>query len=69
MITGFMRYSRDRSFGVLAQNRAFVLVMALGSVAGTFVGGRLLGYVSNEVLLPLLAAILIVSAMKIWRHE
>ncbi len=31
MIVGFTRYSRDRSFAVLGQNRRFVLVMAVGS--------------------------------------
>jgi len=43
MIVGFARYSRDRSFAVLAQNRSFVLVMAAGSITGSLVGGRLLG--------------------------
>ena len=37
MIVGFARYSRDRSFAVLAQNRSFVLVMAAGSIAGSFI--------------------------------
>ena len=68
MIVGFTRYSRDQSFSVLGRNRAFVLVMAAGSVLGTFLGGRLLGIVPTSILLPLLAAILIYSAMKVWRH-
>lgn len=69
MIVGFTRYSRDRSFAVLEQSRTFVLVMAFGSILGTFIGGRLLGVVPSAILLPLLAIILIVSAVKIWRHE
>lgn len=69
MIVGFTRYSRDRSFAILGQSRAFVLVMALGSIVGTFIGGRLLGIAPSAILLPLLAAILIVSAAKVWRHE
>ena len=68
MIVGFTRYSRDQSFSVLGRNRAFVLVMAAGSVLGTFLGGRLLGIVPTSILLPLLAVILIYSAMKVWRH-
>jgi hypothetical protein len=56
MIVGFARYSRDRSFAVLAQNRSFVLVMAAGSIAGGFIGGRLLALVPSLVLLPLLSA-------------
>lgn len=69
MIVGFTRYSRDRSFAILGQSRAFVLVMALGSIVGTLIGGRLLGIVPSSILLPMLAAILIISAVKVWRHE
>ncbi len=69
MIVGFARYSRDRSFGVLARNKLFVIVMATGSMVGTFIGGRLLELVPDHVLLPLLAAILVGSAWKVWRHE
>jgi uncharacterized protein len=46
-----------------------MLVMAAGSVAGAFVGGRMLGLVPDVVLLPTLAAILLVSAVKVWRHH
>jgi uncharacterized membrane protein YfcA len=42
--------------------------MAAGSVVGTFIGGLLLGIAPNAVLLPLLAALLVISAMKVWRH-
>lgn len=69
MLVGFNRYSGDRSFSVLGHNRAFLLVMAAGSVTGTFIGGLLLGVVPDAVLPPALAAILLVSAVKIWRHE
>jgi uncharacterized membrane protein YfcA len=68
MLAGFARYSRDRSFAVINQNAAFAIVMAAGSIAGTFMGGRLLGIVPSVVLLPLLTVILIVSAVKVWRH-
>jgi uncharacterized membrane protein YfcA len=43
--------------------------MAAGSIVGTFIGGLLLGIVPNGVLLPMLAAILLISAVRIWRHE
>jgi uncharacterized membrane protein YfcA len=69
MLVGFARYSRDRSFVVLAENRRFVLVMAAGSIFGSFIGGRLLGFVPNGVLLPLLATILVLSAVKVWKHK
>lgn len=68
MLVGFARYSRDRSFAVLGENKAFVLAMALGSLIGAFIGGRLLGLVPSSILLPVLGAILLLSAIKVWRH-
>ncbi len=64
MLVGFARYSRDRSFVVLGENRAFVLVMA-----ASFIGGLLLGLIPSPVLLPLLAVILVLSAVKVWKHK
>ncbi|MBY3211963.1 sulfite exporter TauE/SafE family protein [Rhizobium laguerreae] len=69
MLVGFTRYSRDQSFSVLGRNKIFLLVMAAGSVVGTFIGGLLLGIVPNALLLPALAAILLISAVKVWRHS
>jgi uncharacterized protein len=69
MLVGFARYSRDRSFVVLAENRSFVLIMAIGSIVGSFIGGQLLGVVPTPALLPLLALVLILSALKVWRHK
>lgn len=69
MLVGFARYSRDQSFAVLGRNRAFLLVMAAGSIVGTFIGGLLLGVIPSAVLLPALAAILLISAVKVWRHR
>lgn len=69
MIVGMARYSRSRSFETLFRYPVFVMAMTAGSVAGAFVGGRLLGLVPGAVLLPLLAVVLVISAMKVWRHE
>jgi uncharacterized protein len=69
MLVGFTRYTRDQSFSVLGKNFKFLLFMAAGSIVGTFSGGLLLGLVPNYVLLPLLAVLLLISAVKIWRHE
>jgi uncharacterized membrane protein YfcA len=68
MLMGFARYSRDRSFAVLGRTKTFVVVMAAGSIAGSLIGARLLGIVPNAVLMPLLAIILLISAIKVWRH-
>jgi uncharacterized membrane protein YfcA len=69
MLVGFTRYSRDQSFSVLQHNWGFLLVMAAGSIAGTFVGGLLLGLVPTSILLPLLAVVLVISAIKVWRQR
>jgi len=69
MLTAFARYSRDKSFVVLGQHRRFVVIMAAGSLVGSFLGGRLLGLVPDTVLLPLLSLLLLLSSVKIWRHS
>nr|WP_276671571.1 TSUP family transporter [Chlorobium limicola] len=69
MLVSFARYSRDSSFVVLGRNKTFVLIMASGSIVGTWIGGRLLGLVPEAMLLPLLALLLLISAIKVWRHE
>ena len=69
MIVGFARYSQDQSFSVLKQNIRFVIIMAAGSILGSFIGGKLLGVVPSQMLIPLLVAILLFSAVKVWRHS
>lgn len=68
MLVAFARYSRDGSFTVLRENGRFTLVLAAGSVTGALLGGLLLGAVPDVVLIPLLALILLVSAVKVARH-
>jgi uncharacterized membrane protein YfcA len=69
MLVGFTRYSRDRSFAVLAQQKGFLLWISTGSILGTLLGALLLGFTSPEILLPLLALVLLISALKIWRRS
>ncbi|MFD3479876.1 sulfite exporter TauE/SafE family protein [Streptomyces sp. NPDC058695] len=69
MLVAFARYSRDGSFAVLGANRRLALVLAAGSVAGAVLGGLLLGVFRDAVLIPVLAAILLASAVKLARHD
>ena len=69
MLVAFARYSRDQSFVVLTENKNFLVAMAAGSVIGTVIGGLLLNVVPSLVLIPLLAALLVLSAIKVWSHE
>lgn len=68
MLVGFARYSRDSSFEVLRGNARFVLLMGAGSIGGAVVGGALLPYVGGPALIAALSVILLVSAVKVWRH-
>lgn len=69
MLVAFARYSRDASFAVLRTHARFVLAMAAGSVTGTVAGGLVLGMVPAAALIPALVALLVASAVKVWRHE
>lgn len=69
MVVGFVRFSRDSAFEVLRHNRRFVLAMAFGSIVGAALGGQLLGVVPSVVLLPVLTVMLVISAVKVWRHK
>jgi uncharacterized membrane protein YfcA len=69
MLVGFARYSQDQSFSVLRKNITFMLLMTAGSILGTFIGSLLLGLVPTSILLALLAALLVISAVKVWTHE
>ncbi|MFE5819108.1 TSUP family transporter [Streptomyces sp. NPDC056479] len=69
MLVAFARYSRDGSFAVLDANLRFTATMAAGSIAGALLGGLLLGVFPDRILIPLLAMILLVSAMKLARRD
>lgn len=43
--------------------------MAAGSIAGSFIGTLLLGIAPGYILLPALAVILLISAVKVWRQK
>ncbi|MDF5759353.1 sulfite exporter TauE/SafE family protein [Spongiactinospora sp. TRM90649] len=69
MLVAFARYSRDGGFAVLGANLRFAAAMVVGSIAGALLGGLLLGVVPDLVLVPVLAAILLISAGKVARHR
>lgn len=68
MLVAFFRYSRDQAFAVLGANGGFVIAMVLGSVTGSVLGGLLVGVIPEGVIVPVLAALLLYSAVKVWRH-
>jgi uncharacterized protein len=42
--------------------------MTVGSIIGTLTGALLLGLVPALVLIPALALLLVISAVRLWRH-
>jgi uncharacterized protein len=69
MVVAFFRYSRDQAFGVLRVYSSFVVTMAIGSIVGTITGGLLLGVVPSVVIVPMVVALLLGSAWKVWQHS
>lgn len=68
MLVAFARFSQDKSFAVLGQNKPFLITTA-GSIVGTLIGGLLLGVVPSLVLIPLLVLWLLPSSIKVWKHD
>lgn len=69
MLVGFARYSRAGAFAVLRCERALFVPMAAGSVLGAALGALLLGLVPARLLMALLGVLLLVSAVKTFRHR
>ena len=69
MLVGLARYSREQSFNVLRGHAAFGVSMVAGSIAGAFLGARLLAFIPAATLVPALVVILVVSAVKVWCHK
>jgi len=69
MIVGFARYSRSQAFVVLEEERSLFIALAIGSVVGAAIGSALLGIVSSNMLVLLLAFVLMISAYKIFHHQ
>jgi uncharacterized membrane protein YfcA len=69
MLVAFARYSRDGSCAVLRTNLRFVVIMTAGSITGALSGGLLVGVIPDLVLIPILAIVLLISAIKMARHR
>jgi uncharacterized membrane protein YfcA len=69
MLVGVARYNGDGSFQDLRSCRTFVIVMAAGSIVGRTLVEHFLGYVAASTSYPLLAPILLLSSIKVWRHN
>ncbi len=68
MIVGFSRYTNADAFQILRKEKSLFMWMVTGSVTGAAIGGLLLGLFPVKVLMTLLGGILLISAIKTFRH-
>lgn len=68
VMVGLARYAKNGAFADGTQFRALVAPMGAGSILGAMVGAQLVPYVPSGALKFALGVILIVSAVRIFRH-
>jgi uncharacterized membrane protein YfcA len=68
MLVAFFRYAQSGALELFRRERPFLTWMALGSIAGSFVGGTLVGIFPADWLVLVLGGILLVSALKTFWH-
>lgn len=69
MLVAFARYSQSDAFAVCRRERVFLLWLMVGSVMGAALGAQLLRVVSANALILVLGAILLISAVKVFRYR
>jgi uncharacterized membrane protein YfcA len=68
MLVGFARYSSSEAFDVLRREKMLFRWMVAGSILGAGMGGMLLDVMPTRLLMTVLGAILMISAVKTFRH-
>lgn len=69
VLTGVTRHWMSGHFRSKSLIRNLVIPMSLGSIAGAYVGGLLSGYAPTDALRLVLAGILGLSALKLWKES
>lgn len=68
MIVGFARYTRSEAILILRKEQPLFRWMVAGSILGAAIGGLLLGLMPTKLLMTLLGLILLISAVKAFKH-
>lgn len=68
VLVGLFRYAQQGAFTEKQPLKITVLPMGIGSVIGAIIGGMLVGIISPAVLKFSLGVILIISAIRVFRH-
>ncbi|MDT3427901.1 putative membrane protein YfcA [Paenibacillus forsythiae] len=66
VVIGMIRHASNGAYNEKKEWRELVVPMGLGSIAGSFIGGLLIAYISSSLLKLVLGFILIVSAIKMF---
>lgn len=69
MLVAFFRYTQSGAIELFKREKQFLLWMAIGSIIGSAIGGRLIGIIPSNILVFLLGAILLISAVKTFKHS
>lgn len=69
IIMGLLKYRSQQRLKEIKSEQKFIASMSLGSILGAFSGSSLLRYVSSSLLYVILGAILLLSALKLARHN
>lgn len=68
MLAGFFRYREAGAFTVLKTERRLFVFMAAGSIIGALIGGLMLDQIPTDWLVIALGVILLISAVKVFKH-
>jgi uncharacterized protein len=68
VLVGVARHARRGAYDVVADRRHTIAPMGVGSIVGAIIGGLLVGLAPQSAIKLLLGVILIVSALRVFRH-
>lgn len=69
MLVAFARYRQTAAFTVCHRERRLLGWMILGSIVGAGLGSQLLGLIPAGLLVQALGGLLLLSAIKVFRHQ
>lgn len=69
IIVGLLKYKSQQRLKEVQSERQFIVTMASGSVLGALIGSSLLKFVPSSLLYFILGAILLLSALKLAKHQ
>lgn len=68
IIMGLWKYNRQQKLQQVKDDYSFLILMAIGSIVGAFIGSYLLQYIASVYLYWILGIILLISAYKLAKH-